>query len=137
MRNDRKATIGLSRRRFMRRTAEAALIGVAAPALTAGSAQAEDITINMSTYGGVLNDYLSKLFVQPFEKETGIRVNLGGNASLTLAKLQVASNSPAQWDIMSLTGAEYLAAIEQNLILPYDYEIIGTKTVPNLTSAAD
>ena len=94
------------------------------------TAQAEQPTINIAGYGGVLNEYLSRTFGQPFTAKTGIGVNFGANASLALAKLQVASGSPAQWDIVVLTGAEYLTAIEQNLILPYDYSIIDATHVP-------
>src|SRR5258707_3846560 len=111
------------RRDFLRGTAAAALAGLTTPALI-GRAKADGVVLNFSTYGGVLNDYMTKLFAEPFEKETGIRVNFGGNASLTLAKLQVASGSAAQWDLINLTGAEDLAAIDQNIVVPYSYSII-------------
>ena len=91
---------------------------------------AEPVTLNVSGYGGVLNEYLTRVFGQPFEQKTGIKVNFGANASLALAKLQVASGSPAQWDIIVLTGAEYVPAIQQSLIEPYDYGIIDASHIP-------
>jgi putative spermidine/putrescine transport system substrate-binding protein len=57
-------------------------------------------------------------------------VNFGSNASLALAKLQVAAGAPSQWDITELTGSEYVEAIKQDLILPFDYSIVdGSKLV--------
>src|SRR5882724_275095 len=116
------------RRGFLRGTAAAALAGLATPALT-GRAKADGVVLNFASYGGVLNDYMTKLFAVPFEKETGIRVNFGGNASLALAKLQTTSGTAAQWDLINLTGAEYLAAVEDNIIAPYDYSIIDASHI--------
>ena len=64
------------------------------------------------------------------KKKTGIKVNFGAGASLALAKLQTVSGGPAQWDLVNLTGSEYVAAIKQKLIVPYDYSIIDTTNVP-------
>ena len=111
------------RRGFLRSTAAAALAGLATPALI-GRARADGVVLNFATYGGVIADYLTRLFAVPFEKETGIKVNFGGSASLALAKLQTTSGTAAQWDLINLTGAEYLAAVEENIIAPYDYSIV-------------
>ena len=110
-----------------------ALLGTALAGGLAASGRsraADPVTLNVSGYGGVLNDYLMKTFGVPFEQQTGIKVNWGANASLALAKLQTATGGPAQWDIIVLTGAEYVAAIEQNLIAPYDYSIIESDHIP-------
>src|ERR1700761_5594511 len=119
----------LGRRGFLRGAAAVALAGVAAPALI-GRAKADGVVLNFATYGGVLNDYMTRLFAVPFEKDTGIRVNFGGNASLALAKLQTTSGTSAQWDLINLTGAEYLAAVEENIIAPYDYSIVDASQIP-------
>jgi putative spermidine/putrescine transport system substrate-binding protein len=116
------------RRGFLRGTAAAALAGLATPALI-GRAKADGVVLNFATYGGVLNEHLTRLFTVPFEKQTGIRVNLGGNASLALAKLQTTSGAAAQWDLINLTGAEYLAAIDENIIAPYDYSIVDASYI--------
>ena len=116
------------RRGFLRGTAATAFAGLATPALI-GRARADGVVLNFATYGGVLNDYMTRLFAVPFEKQTGIRVNLGGNASLALAKLQTTSGAAAQWDLINLTGAEYLAAIEENIVVPYDYSIVDASNI--------
>lgn len=107
-----------------------ALLGAGA-ALAGANARAQaPVTVNVAALGGVINEYLMKTFGVPFEQQTGIKVNFGSNAGLALARLQTASGGPAQWDIIVLSGAEYRAAIEQNLIEPYDYSIIKPATIP-------
>jgi putative spermidine/putrescine transport system substrate-binding protein len=120
----------MSRRQFLQRTAAGAalptLAGVASP-----TAHAQAKTVNVASYGGVVQEYQTRLFAQPFEAKTGIKVNIGSGASLALVKLQNSSGTPAQWDICSLSGAEYFEAIAQNLIVPYDYSIVdATNIVP-------
>ncbi len=102
---------------------------LAAPALIT-RAKAEANVVNVAAYGGIVNEYLARVFGVPFEQETGIKVNFGNNASLALAKLQNTAGGPAQWDIVALTGAEVPNAIAQKLIVPYDYNIIGTADMP-------
>ena len=119
----------LDRRTLLHRTGLGGL-ALATPAILTRRVRAEAVTINVATYGGVLNDYLASVFAVPFEKETGIKVNLGANASLALAKLQNTSGGPAQWDIISLNSSEYPAAIDQKVIAPYDYNIIGSANIP-------
>ena len=109
---------GIGRRVVLRGAA-----GVAAVSLAA-AARAEGKQLNVACYGGVINDYLAKDFGEPFAARTGIKVNFGSNASLALAKLQVAAGAPSQWDITQLTGSEYVEGIKQNLILPIDYSIV-------------
>jgi putative spermidine/putrescine transport system substrate-binding protein len=121
---------GMSRRQFLLRTAA----GAAMPAASGAAvrpARAQAKTVNVASFGGVVQEYQTRLFAQPFEAKTGIKVTIGPNASLALAKLQNASGTPAQWDIVSLSGAEYIEAIAQKLIVPYDYGIIDpTNIVP-------
>ena len=118
---------GIDRRRFLARTAAGAAVSTG---IAGRVVRAQSTTVNMAGYGGVLQEYQTRLFAQPFEAKTGIKVNIGSNASLALAKLQNASGAPAQWDIVGLTGAEYHEAIAEKLIVPYDYSIIDTSNIP-------
>ena len=120
---------GMTRRQFLQRGAALAAVS-GATAAGARGAEAATKTVNVAGYGGVLQEYQTRLFAQPFEAKTGIKVNIGPNASLALAKLQNASAAPAQWDIVGLTGAEYFEAVAQNLIVPYDYTIVDTANIP-------
>jgi len=118
-----KTTHSLDRRGVLR---GAAAGGVA---LAAGgrAVQADPKVLNIAAFGGVINDYLIKVFAEPYEAQTGVKVNFGTGASLALAKLQ---RAPAQWDIVLLSGAEYIEAVEQKIIVPYDYNIIGSANMP-------
>jgi putative spermidine/putrescine transport system substrate-binding protein len=116
---------GIGRRTILHATAGVAAAG------WASSLRAEGKQLNVAAYGGVINDYLAKDFGEPFAARTGFKVNFGSNASLALAKLQVAAGVPSQWDITQLTGSEYVEGIKQNLILPFDYAIVNaTNFVP-------
>src|SRR5439155_2365809 len=121
---------GMSRRQFLLRSAAGAAIPASMGAASS-SARAQTKTVNVASFGGVIQEYQTRLFALPFEAKTGIKVNIGPNASLALAKLQNSSGTPSQWDIVSLSGAEYFEAIAQKLIAPYDYSIIdATNIVP-------
>jgi putative spermidine/putrescine transport system substrate-binding protein len=95
----------------------------------ASPALAQSRTLNVASYGGAYGDALRKAWLEPFEKDTGIKVNLGVNASLSLAKLQVMSSSP-EWDIVDLTGSEYAVAARENILLPLDRRVDTSKIFP-------
>src|SRR5215470_2386505 len=119
----------LDRRQFIRRSG---MLAATLPWLSrgwVGTASAASKAVSFACYGGSYNDNITKAFLTGFEAKTGIKVNLGDNASLALAKLQAAAD-PAQWDIVELDGPEYEVAIRQNLLLPYDYTIINAAGIP-------
>jgi putative spermidine/putrescine transport system substrate-binding protein len=119
----------MGRRTFIR----LAVAGTAAPALSAlvsGAEAAEGRTVSIASYGGSFNDGLKSSVLDPFEKKTGIKINLGAGASLALVKLQVASGGPAQWDLVELTGTEYELAVRSKLLMPLDYSVIDGTHVP-------
>jgi len=122
-----RTKLSINRRQFV----HGAAAGVALPAVIGSAsapARAQAKTVNVASYGGVVQEYQTRLFAQPFEAKTGIKVNIGSNASLALVKLQNAAGTTAQWDICSLSGAEYFEAIAQKLI-------VSEKTVNHHVSA--
>lgn len=87
--------------------------------------------VNIASYGGAINDGFRKAWFDDFEKETGIKVNLGSNAGLALAKLQAMNPNGAEWDIVDLTASEFAIALREDMILPLDTGIVDTsKVVP-------
>jgi putative spermidine/putrescine transport system substrate-binding protein len=118
------------RRRSLVRGAGIAALGLAAPAILRRPAMAQGKTLNVAAYGGALNDTLTTLFAEPYSQKSGVKVSFGAGASLALARLQTMSGGPAQWDIINLTGSEYVSAIKDKLIVPYDYSIIDASQVP-------
>lgn len=129
MERTRSETMCLGRRGLLRSAALGGLAATTSAALPRRAAFA-GTTLNVAGYGGVLDNYLTKDFAEPFEKQTGVKVNFGSGASLALARLQTMSGGAAQWDVINLTGGEYVAAVKDKLIVPYDYHIIDASHVP-------
>jgi len=77
-------------------------------------------TVVLSTFGGALDQALRDAYLDPFTKATGTKVDLTSNASLATLKLQVQSGRP-QIDAMVVVGADYDAAVNQNLLEPVRY----------------
>jgi putative spermidine/putrescine transport system substrate-binding protein len=119
----------MGRREFVRRSTLTALTLSAVPSLAMKEGIAASKEVSAASYGGSYNDSIQKAFMDSFEKETGIKVNLGANASLALAKLQNASGGAAQWDIVELNGSEYELAVRDNLLLPYDYGVVDPTNI--------
>jgi putative spermidine/putrescine transport system substrate-binding protein len=120
----------MDRREFISRCSIAAATLPIQSRMLINEAFAESKTVTYASLGGSYNDMLSQAFMKGFEANTGIKVDMGANASLALTKLQ-AETSPAQWDIIEITGSEYEIAVRQNLLLPYDYSVIDTSHVPS------
>ncbi|HYM92494.1 MAG TPA: extracellular solute-binding protein [bacterium] len=121
----------MSRREFLR---QGTLLSMSVPTMLAlldrpPAAEAATKVVNLAGYGGVSNDVIRKAWAEPFEKETGIKVNMGANASLALAKLQVQSGNP-QWDIVGLDGSELPTAVKQNLLERIDPQKVDMSKVP-------
>jgi putative spermidine/putrescine transport system substrate-binding protein len=119
----------ISRREFLRQGALAGLSLSAMLALLERPAAAAGKVVNLAAYGGVSNDAIRQAWADPFERETGIHVNLGSNASLALAKLQAQSGNP-QWDMVGLDGSELPLAVKQGLVERLDPKIVDLSKVP-------
>jgi putative spermidine/putrescine transport system substrate-binding protein len=119
----------VNRRVFIRRLSLAAAGLPLLSQTLATTALAQSKTVTFASYGGSYNENLTKSFLTGFEQKTGIKVNLGANAALALAKLQATTN-PAQWDIVELDGPEYEVAVKQNLLLPYDFQDVDKNKIP-------
>ncbi|EJJ26714.1 extracellular solute-binding protein [Rhizobium sp. CF142] len=95
--------------------------------VSSAQAQAQGTgVVNFANYGGSYGDAMREIWFDPFEKETGIKVNSGVGASLALAKLQLQNPSGAEWDIVDLTNAGYINAVKQGILLPLDKNLVDT-----------
>lgn len=121
----------VSRRELLRRGAIAGLSASAVAVLFERAALAASTVgqVSFASFGGSYNDNITAAFIKPFQKKTGIKVNLGAGASLSLAKLQAKSSSP-QWDIVELPGPDYEVAVKQKMLLPLDYRVIRAANIP-------
>ncbi|NTJ11805.1 extracellular solute-binding protein [Rhizobium lusitanum] len=86
--------------------------------------------VNISNFGGSYGDAMREIWFDPFEKETGIKVNAGPGASLALAKLQALNPAGAEWDIIDLSDGAYFTAIEQDLLAPIKGNVDLSKILP-------
>ncbi|NTJ11787.1 extracellular solute-binding protein [Rhizobium lusitanum] len=101
--------------------------------VTSASAQGTGV-VNFANYGGSYGDAMREVWFEPFEKETGIKVNAGPGASLALAKLQLQNPAGAEWDIIDLTNGGYINAVKQDILLPLDKNLVDTsQLLPNYT----
>lgn len=116
-----------------RRIVTTAVASLAFPYVNFANAQSR--TLNIASYGGTYGDAVKKAWLDPFEKETGIKVNLGVNASLSMAKLQAMNPSGAEWDIVDLTFAEYEIAMRENLLQPLGNRVDTRKIFPEFVKS--
>ena len=114
---------GITRRLMIASTLAAPFVG------SSCAAPRDANTIGLASTGGVYNDVLRRVWVNDFEKSTGIRVNLSSNTSMAQTKLQTMTDNP-QWDVVELTGPWYYMAVKQDLLLPLDTEIVNLGGIP-------
>src|SRR5579859_8090048 len=101
----------LGRRRFVQ---SLTLAGVPLPILARA---ADSKTLNFVSYGGSYGAAVQTHFVTPFEEQTGIKVSLGVNSSLSPIKIQVLSKN-VQWDLAEVNGGEFVAGLKDDLFEP-------------------
>ncbi|BCH29892.1 ABC transporter substrate-binding protein [Mesorhizobium sp. L-8-10] len=101
-----------------------ALLNLVRPARSADTG-----VLNVASYGGSYGEAFRKAWLDPFQEETGIKVNLGANASLSLVKLQQDNPSGSEWDIVDLFTSEYYLAVSQNLLAPLDPSTVDVSQI--------
>lgn len=125
-----------SRREFLRGLAYAGLAVPSVSALLAAcdgdeetstgrptTSPAQTGSVNMVSWGGTYNEALDRAYIQPFTEQTGIEVILGENTSLETMQLQVESGN-VEWDVVELTGSQFEIAVQDDLVEPFDFNII-------------
>jgi putative spermidine/putrescine transport system substrate-binding protein len=114
---------GLTRRRFVGGIAAAGMLA-RAPGVPA---QADPL--NFVTYGGSYGDAVKKFLVAPFEKESGLTVQVGANSALAPVKIQVQSKN-VQWDLVELAGGDFMTGLREDLFEPIDTSIVKLDKCP-------
>lgn len=93
-------------------------------------AHAQERVVRMANYGGSYAEAMRKVWFDPFEKETGIKVVDGPGSSLALAKLQVMNSAGAEWDIIDLPTDAYALAVREDLLAPIEGRVDTSKILP-------
>ncbi|GHF53270.1 putative spermidine/putrescine transport system substrate-binding protein [Amycolatopsis bartoniae] len=84
-------------------------------------------SITVTAFAGAWSDAFRSSFVEPFEKDTGIKVNLvlGADADW-LTKLRAANGKNPPFDVVAFTSESVRAAVGGNLLQPLDTAKIST-----------
>ncbi|MEV7423918.1 ABC transporter substrate-binding protein [Streptomyces sp. NPDC091212] len=84
-----------------------------------GSSGGKGEQITVTAFAGAWGDLFKKSFVEPFEKDTGIKVNLVyGADSDWVTKLRAAGGSNAPFDVVALTPGSLHQAVGGKLLQP-------------------
>ncbi|MCF6476073.1 ABC transporter substrate-binding protein [Nonomuraea sp. MG754425] len=86
-----------------------------------GGGQGEQRQITVTAFAGAWGELFKKSFVEPFERETGAKVNLvyGANAEW-LTKLRAAGGENPPFDVIAFTPDASLPAASAGLLQPID-----------------
>ncbi|MES1926682.1 ABC transporter substrate-binding protein [Salinisphaera sp. T31B1] len=116
---------GLSRRGFVKSVGAIAAASAVGTVGWPGIVSAKSKSINVTCWGGAYEDAVRTSFAQPFEKATGIRVNLVNNADLARMKVQV-QNRRISWDVFDSIGPQIMAGSKQGMWEKIDTSIVDT-----------
>ncbi|GGF20970.1 ABC transporter substrate-binding protein [Aliidongia dinghuensis] len=113
------------RHRLSRRPA-GTVLGLAAGALTlslAGPATAADNEVVVASWGGSIQEVLTKVLFDPFSKETGIHVTADDTSTIGKAEAMAKSGNIA-WDVFMASDQDVTQAEADHLLLPLDWKVI-------------
>ena len=121
----KKRTAGKLRRRTVLKGALAAGAVAQWPLIvTPGKAQASQ-QIVFASYGGTYEEWLRKLFWDPFTAETGIKV-IATTGAGDLAKLKaMVTTGNVEWDAVEVLPTQVATAAREGLVERIDYSIVN------------
>lgn len=105
--------------RLNRSMAVSALAGVIA-LLSGGAALADDNTLVIASYGGQFQDIQRKVFFEPFEKATGIKIREVSGISVAKVKSMVMTGN-VEWDVFITSTADFAQLSKGNFLQSIDY----------------
>ena len=125
-----KSSFSISRRGFNKASAAIA-IGAAATSMGMRAASAEDNIVVFVTWGGAIMSAERKVFLDSFEKETGIKVIETPDPSLAKLKT-MAETGNAEWDLVQ-ADEKWLPQVVSSGSLwePLDYSVLNADGVPD------
>jgi putative spermidine/putrescine transport system substrate-binding protein len=90
------------------------------PGITAG---AEENVVVFNSSGGALDEAQRKVFSNPFEKETGIKVIHTAPTNFAKLKAMVETGN-VEWDITELPPRDMVRAVKLGYLEPIDYTVV-------------
>lgn len=95
-------------------------LGVSAISLMAGAAMAQDKTLTINGFGGAYDKAHHKCVIDPFEKETGAKVNvITAYSADAFAQLRAQKDAP-QFDVVHFSGGQEIVGAKEGLLSPID-----------------
>lgn len=117
----------MNRRTLLRRTSGAVVAAISSPYVI-GAARAASNELVFAGFGGDYQAGQTKVFFEPFEKATGIKIVQTTGVDLAKLEAQVKSGA-VEWDILSLPDRLRYTAVHDGLLLPLDYSVIDAKKI--------
>lgn len=113
-------------------------IGVAAglAAAQTGHAVAADDSVVVASWGGSIQEVLTRVLFQPFEKASGIHVTADDTSTIGKAEAMSRSGNVA-WDVFMASDQDVAQAEHDHLLLPLDYAVIPKTDLTQGSSTPD
>jgi putative spermidine/putrescine transport system substrate-binding protein len=117
-----------TRRRFLATTAAAGLAGRAWPGVVMPARAASSNELVFVGFGGTYQEGQTKAYIEPFERETGIKVIQTTGVDLAKLKAQVQSRN-VEWDVVTLPDRLRYTAVHDGLLAPINYGVVNAKDI--------
>src|SRR6185312_8916327 len=121
---DRNWRLGAGRRGLTRREVLVAGSAVlAAPAVIVPGRALGAESLVWVAYGGTTQDAQKRAIIEPFEKDTGIKVIGASGPDIAKLKAQVMTGN-IEWDVVNFIGSQAISAARNGLFENLDYSVI-------------
>jgi putative spermidine/putrescine transport system substrate-binding protein len=118
----------VSRRRFLGVATAAGLAGAAWPRAGTRARAASKTELVFVGFGGTYQEGQTKAYIEPFERETGIKVIQTTGVDLAKLKAQVQSKN-VEWDVVTLPDRLRYTAVQEGLLSPVDYRTVDARDI--------
>ncbi len=99
-------------------------------------AAAADDTVIVASWGGSIQEVLTRVLFQPFEKESGIHVIADDTSTIGKAEAMARSGNVA-WDVFMASDQDVAQAEEDHLLMPLDWKVIPKADLMQGAATAD
>jgi putative spermidine/putrescine transport system substrate-binding protein len=86
-------------------------------------AVAEDNTVVVASWGGSIQEVLTKVLFEPFQKESGIRVVADDTSTIGKAEAMARSGN-VDWDVFMASDQDVAQAEQDHVLSPLDWNVI-------------
>jgi putative spermidine/putrescine transport system substrate-binding protein len=98
-------------------------VGLAAGLVAAQPAAAADDSVVVASWGGSIQEVLTKVLFDPFAKESGIKVTADDTSTIGKAEAMAKSGNVA-WDVFMASDQDVAQAEQDHLLMPLDWNVI-------------